>query len=60
MTKSQPTLHSLHKRLVKIRKGFTKQGMNSDIIDDKFLAEINGTLVQQRQPTLFYMLRRKT
>jgi hypothetical protein len=37
ITKSQPTLHSLHERLVKIRKGFTKQGINSDNIDDKFL-----------------------
>ena len=59
ITKSQPTLHSLHERLVKICKGFTKQGMNSDNIDDKFLCEITGTPVQRRQPTLLDMLRSK-
>ena len=54
-TKAQPTLHSLHGRLAKIRKGFEESGMTQDDIEAKFKGMIDGVQRQQqtRISTLF-------
>jgi hypothetical protein len=50
-TKAQPTLHSLHGRLAKIRKGFKESGMTHDAIETKLKSMITG-VQQQQQSTL--------